>query len=766
MPITEHYTTMKKSAPSKKGTSRFSLKSIPRDPNEGQGNVQATSEVKAPESVISSAPAPPPPPGPPPPPPLGIGPLPNMSGKRSNEPAYLAHPPLKARSDEAKQLMRAEPRIKISEVDLVERRKRLRRGDLLIKKVNVERNEMFDAFRQYNYMPMVDSRELLRNKMMKAEVISISFDGIEQLTDAFLYSLYHCQLSFTTVNWISLTGCYNITDEGIYWVSKAFPNLKSISLCGCRKVTEKSLYHLLGTLPHLTEIIMYGTNCGTAPVGVTVKSVQTAVPGLKRATHVQQKPELFMAGCPMLCPMLEDTKHVPETQEVPIKHRKMVILTPKGLPWSPLAVLTGDKDVTPKQGLQYKLNWQPKTENGVNFQNSSAEIFNVFQIPQEQGLLELVVSPGCFVILPYHASAESDPDAISRDMIEIVIAIITKRHLVPHNKPIPSSDLKINLPLWCKKVPCDIDMRRHMVPCDIDMRRHMVPCDIDMRRHMEPCDIDMRRHMVPCDIDMRRHMVPCDIDMRRHMVPCDIDMRRHMVPCDIDMRRHMVPCDIDMRRHMVPCDIDMRRHMVPCDIDMRRHMVPCDIDMRRHMVPCDIDMRRHMVPCDIDMRRHMVQCDIDMRRHVVPCDIDMRRHVVPCDIDMRRHMVPCDIDMRRHMVPCDIDMRRHMVPCDIDMRRHMVPCDIDMRRHMVPCDIDMRRHMVPCDIDMRRHMVPCDIDMSRHMVPCDIDMRRHMVPCDIDMRRHMVPCDIDMRRHMVPCDIDMRRHMVPCDIDM
>ena len=46
--------------------------------------------------------------------------------------------------------------------------------------------------------------------------MSISFDGIEQLTDAFLFSLHHCKLSLQSLRLVSLAGisCSNIKVYG------------------------------------------------------------------------------------------------------------------------------------------------------------------------------------------------------------------------------------------------------------------------------------------------------------------------------------------------------------------------------------------------------------------------------------------------------------------------------------------------------------------------------------------------------------------------
>ena len=65
-------------------------------------------------------------------------------------------------------------------------------------------------------------------------------------------------------------------------------------------------------------------------------------------------------------------------------YRKMVILTNEKLPWSPLAALTNQKDVSPKQELIYHSDWSPFTDHNMGDIFSSAKLFNIFQMPVEQ----------------------------------------------------------------------------------------------------------------------------------------------------------------------------------------------------------------------------------------------------------------------------------------------------------------------------------------------------------------------------------------------
>ena len=67
----------------------------------------------------------------------------------------------------------------------------------------------------------------------------------------------------------------------------------------------------------------------------------------------------------------------------PAPYRKVVILTNQNIPWNPLAILTNQKDLSPKQELLYHSDWSPFTDQKINDVPSSGRLFNVFQIPVE-----------------------------------------------------------------------------------------------------------------------------------------------------------------------------------------------------------------------------------------------------------------------------------------------------------------------------------------------------------------------------------------------
>jgi hypothetical protein len=69
---------------------------------------------------------------------------------------------------------------------------------------------------------------------------------------------------------------------------------------------------------------------------------------------------------------------------VSAQFRRLVILTPENLPWNPLAVLTDQNDLTPKQGLTFKQGWTPFRDHNITSVKLSAETFNVFQITRQK----------------------------------------------------------------------------------------------------------------------------------------------------------------------------------------------------------------------------------------------------------------------------------------------------------------------------------------------------------------------------------------------
>ncbi|WAR28668.1 PATS1-like protein [Mya arenaria] len=363
----------KKKGQASEGSNRPASKKAEKQENTSRpssGSSQSKSKKDVPGPPVDMPPPPPPVssmgkrkgppelPPPPPPPPSGLANFSSVPARQGGSdqqqqqrPAILAHPAPKTIP-------------KVTSNDLSFGKAKLRKANKVKKLEDVERTEMFDSIQQYNYMPLLNSREYIRTRTNFAEVTALSFDGIEQMSDAFLFSLYHCQLSIETVNWISLTGCYNVTDEGIYWVSKTFSKLKSIAMAGCRKVTERSLHHLFTSLPLLQVVLASGTNIAYVP------------------------------------------------QDVP--YRKLVILAPSDLPWSPLALLTGDKDVTPKMGLQFKKGWNPYEAHKIEKHESGVEIFNILQVTPEEGFLELVVSQGSLIVIPYHLHGNLELPAVPK----------------------------------------------------------------------------------------------------------------------------------------------------------------------------------------------------------------------------------------------------------------------------------------------------------------------------------------------------------------
>ncbi|XP_060565876.1 uncharacterized protein LOC132724909 isoform X2 [Ruditapes philippinarum] len=353
---------------------------------------------------------PPPPPQPPPPQP---------PPPKSQQMSAPVPPPVPPVSNQLKTTASIPPTPKITASALELERKKLKKPDEIKKQVNLERSDFFDIHQTYTHIPLLEARESLRMSTLKTEVISISFDGIEQMSDGFLFSLFHCKLNLSTVKWISLTGCYNVTDEGVYWISQTFTNIKSIQLSGCNKITEKSINYLKKL--SMQEIILDGTNCGVLPLDVNLGQNFQAKP---------HAPSVTFNGCPMMSPMLSEVNKESGYKSwspgnFPATLRKLVILTPENLPWNPLAILTNGQDITAKSGLLYKHNWTPFKDNKIKDVKSSAEIFNVFQITRGKGLTELIMSPGSIVILPYYLHKDM-PKAPAAELAYTIISILSK----------------------------------------------------------------------------------------------------------------------------------------------------------------------------------------------------------------------------------------------------------------------------------------------------------------------------------------------------
>ncbi|KAL4228149.1 hypothetical protein ACF0H5_013582 [Mactra antiquata] len=333
--------------------------------------------VPSPPPVISTAPL-----APPPPPPVNI------------DPSKKVYSP-----------------IRLSMGDLILGRDQLKAPKPIIKQVDMDRQELFEVFNEYKYMPLVDAREAIRMKALRSELRSITFDGVEQLSDAFLYSLCHCKLDIKTIQSLSFSGCYNITDEGVYWLLQAFgSNLKSIFVDGCGKITEKSL-HYMSNCPELKQVVLSGTNVRVIPDYVHQK----------KHPQTQKDYNVTITGSYIISPLVLSTN-----KSYPVPYRKVVILTPDKLPWNPLAVLTGQDDIKSKQGFLYKQDWTPFKTHRISNVKSSAEIFNVFQMSENcKELTEMILSPGCIVILPYHLHQDMDKQPALKLAISIS-KVVTK----------------------------------------------------------------------------------------------------------------------------------------------------------------------------------------------------------------------------------------------------------------------------------------------------------------------------------------------------
>ncbi|XP_052783224.1 uncharacterized protein LOC128219453 [Mya arenaria] len=441
----------KKKGQASEGSNRPASKKAEKQENTSRpssGSSQSKSKKDVPGPPVDMPPPPPPVssmgkrkgppelPPPPPPPPSGLANFSSVPARQGGSdqqqqqrPAILAHPVMQSRAPKTIP--------KVTSNDLSFGKAKLRKANKVKKLEDVERTEMFDSIQQYNYMPLLNSREYIRTRTNFAEVTALSFDGIEQMSDAFLFSLYHCQLSIETVNWISLTGCYNVTDEGIYWVSKTFSKLKSIAMAGCRKVTERSLHHLFTSLPLLQVVLASGTNIAYVPQDGRVHigdNAKTKPRGIK--TTKEQKKEVtdvYVHGCPIMSPWIKglslqevESLTQTETTTATVPYRKLVILAPSDLPWSPLALLTGDKDVTPKMGLQFKKGWNPYEAHKIEKHESGVEIFNILQVTPEEGFLELVVSQGSLIVIPYHLHGNLELPVTIAQITNMITAVITK----------------------------------------------------------------------------------------------------------------------------------------------------------------------------------------------------------------------------------------------------------------------------------------------------------------------------------------------------
>ncbi|CAC5376826.1 unnamed protein product [Mytilus coruscus] len=101
-----------------------------------------------------------------------------------------------------------------------------------------------------NYIGFVEDLYNKLKDVKENQPVRLNWTGLEHLTDA----VFGCLLEknelpgYKFVMGIVLTGCNQLTDIGIKWMSQCFPKLKEVSLAGCIKVTETGVYNLLKTV--------------------------------------------------------------------------------------------------------------------------------------------------------------------------------------------------------------------------------------------------------------------------------------------------------------------------------------------------------------------------------------------------------------------------------------------------------------------------------------------------------------------------------------
>ncbi|VDI60702.1 Hypothetical predicted protein [Mytilus galloprovincialis] len=129
-----------------------------------------------------------------------------------------------------------------------------------------------------NYIEFVEDLYNKLKDVKENEPVRLNWTGLEHLTDA----VFGCLLEkndvpgYKFVIGIVLTGCNQLTDVGIKWMSQCFPKLKEVSLAGCIKVTETGVYNLLENCWDLKSVDLTATGVMILPSQIVGKEVDTA----------------------------------------------------------------------------------------------------------------------------------------------------------------------------------------------------------------------------------------------------------------------------------------------------------------------------------------------------------------------------------------------------------------------------------------------------------------------------------------------------------
>ncbi|XP_064609096.1 uncharacterized protein LOC135473183 [Liolophura sinensis] len=264
----------------------------------------------------------------------------------------------------------------IHQTDLVMAKRLLRKKGGRLKPLSFDRKDLFESFEINDHFPILYCKTFLMSQMSSGDIVSLNFSGVDQLTDAFFYTLLAGNISLPHLNSMICAGCVHLTDLSVKWIVKMFPDLKLVNFNGCINLTEKSFHQLWASASPPGDILMMGTNIG-------VDLLSPAGENLSLSWKV--------SGCPIVSHSGPGAKG-----DAPMTCHKAVILLDKKLISSVGHQLTGvSGGLDGERGVAYWPDWHV---------DKCTYSFNLFEVPHDESAADLVLSDGCVVLLPYPAA--------------------------------------------------------------------------------------------------------------------------------------------------------------------------------------------------------------------------------------------------------------------------------------------------------------------------------------------------------------------------
>ncbi|KAL4228297.1 hypothetical protein ACF0H5_013728 [Mactra antiquata] len=239
-------------------------------------------------------------------------------------------------------------------------------------------------------------------ELNSSNVTILDFSGTEQMTDMFWYMVSKEKVNLKFVKRLSLNGCHRLTDAAVSYMIPLFTSLNYVEFCGVKNLTEESLVNIITNWEINMEMInMTGNNIGIIP-----NKYQGSV---------------RVNGCPVLSPV----EVIYNNQRMKMSEKmnrsvtewntyKVVIVPDDTLPWSFMKIITGEKNVETSKTLDFK--------TGLNVGKSK---LNLFEVPINSGFVDVVLSKGSIVIIPYLLAEDGpDPD-YTDDIVTNMVNVFT-----------------------------------------------------------------------------------------------------------------------------------------------------------------------------------------------------------------------------------------------------------------------------------------------------------------------------------------------------